>query len=89
VARTCGSAASERSRRGLKPPEPPSAEPLETTKSARIAESMMAPTEALTDDATMAVSETRVTPTIRAAAVTAVRDGLRIAFCRPSWPRPA
>src|SRR5271165_1491060 len=86
TAPTCGSALSDGSRLGLKPLEPPAAAPLLITKSARTAEPMIELTEALVDEAMMLISDTRVTPTIRAAAVAAVRDGLRIAFCCPSLP---
>ena len=83
---TCGSAASERSIEGLNPLPPPAPAPLLTTKSARSAESMTELLDALTDDAMTVVADTSVTPTIRAAAVAAVRAELRIAFCWPSLP---
>ena len=83
---TCGSAARDRSRAGLRPLEPPACVPLPTTKSARSAELMVESAEALTDDAMIVVIDTSATPTISAAAVAEVRDGLRMALRCPSVP---
>ena len=85
---TSGSVFRSSARAGLRPPKPK--EPESTTKSPVKDSSMAWSIEAVTDAAAMAMSPTRPTPIIRAAAVDEVRLGLRTVFSlarRPVMPR--
>ena len=69
----------------LSPPPSPNV-PESSTKSPWKSVSTALLIDALVDAANVAMKPTRATPIISAAAVDAVRFGLRIAFCRASEP---
>ncbi len=83
TAATPGCAATARASSGLSAPSSP---PGWTYRSARLPRSMATSAVRLTDAVSTAVEATSARPTISAAAVTAVRLGLRIAFSRASRP---